>query len=84
MEPEIVGYRMKQLMKIVKINEQQLADNLNMTLDELERKLNGKEEFYISEIMKIKELFHLNLDLFSRLFFEEEINFEEIFTNLYK
>lgn len=84
MEPGIVGNRIKELMKRAKINEKELANNLNITLFELERKLNGQEEFYLSQMMEIKELFHLNLDVFARLFFEEDFNFEEIFTNLYK
>ena len=84
MEPEIVGNRIKKLMEIVRINEKELADNLNITLHELEKKLNGEEEFYLSQMMEIKELFHLKLDVFARLFFDKDFNFEEVFTSLYK
>lgn len=84
MEPRIVGNRIKELMKRVKINEKELADNLNITLLELEKKLNGEEEFYISQIMKIKEIFNLNLDVFAKLFFEEDFNVEDVLTNSYK
>lgn len=35
-------------------------------------------------MIEIKELFHLNLDIFAKLFFEEDFNFEEMITNLYK
>ena len=34
--------------------------------------------------MKIKEIFNLNLDMFAKLFFEEDFNLEDILTNLYK
>ena len=84
MKPEIVGNRIKELMKIEGIKEEELANNLRITSTELEKKLNGKEEFCISQMMEIKELFHLNLDIFAKLFFEEDFNFEEMITNLYK
>lgn len=84
MEPKIVGNRIKELMKRVKINEKELADNLNITLLELEKKLSGEEEFYISQIMKIKEIFNLNLDVFAKLFFGEDFNFDDMLTNSYK
>ena len=84
MEPGIVGNRMKKLMEITKINEKELAENLNITELDLEKKLNGEEEFYISQIIKIKEIFNLNLDMFTNLFFEKDFKLEDILTNLYK
>lgn len=84
MEAKIIGNRIRELMQIEGIKEKELADNLNITPIELERKLKGEEEFYISQMMKIKELFHLNLDVFAKLFFEADFNWEKIFTNLYK
>ena len=84
MKPEIVGNRIKELMKIEGIKEEELANNLRITSTELEKKLNGEEEFYISQMMKIKEIFNLNLDVFAKLFFEEDFNLEDMFTNLYK
>ena len=84
MEPEIVGNRITELMKKQKINKKELASNLNITQLELEKKLNGEEEFYISQIMKIKEIFDLNLEVFSKLFFEEDFNLEDMLTNSYK
>ena len=59
-------------------------DKLKITLTELQKKLNGEEEFYISQMMKIKEIFNLNLDVFEKLFFEEDFNLEDILTNLYE
>lgn len=84
MEPVIVGNRIKELMNISKINKKELADNLNITLFDLEKKLNGEEEFYISQMMKIKEIFNLNLDIFDKIFFEEDFNLEDIIINSYK
>ncbi len=84
MEAKIVGNRIKELMNIEEIDGKELADNLKITPIELEKKLNGEEEFYLSQMMKIKELFHLNLDVFAKLFFEADFNLEEILPKLYK
>ena len=84
MEAKIVGNRIKELIKFRGVKEKDLADNLKITVSELEKKLEGEEEFYVSQIMEIKEIFHLNLDVFAKLFFEEDFNLEDIFTNLYE
>lgn len=84
MEPEIVGCRIQKLMEVEGIKEKDLAKNLKITPIELEKKLKGKEEFYLSEIIQIKKIFHLKLDVFAKLFFEKDFNLEEILTNLYK
>ena len=81
MEAKIIGNRIKKLMEIEGIKTEKLANILEITSSELEKKLNGKEEFYISEIMKIKELFHLNLEVFTKLFFEENVTLEEFIIN---
>jgi len=83
MEPKIVGNRIKELMKIKQIKEIDLAKELNIPMEELKKKLNGEEEFFVSQIMQIKEIFHLNLNTWAGLFFEEDFNLEEIFANLY-
>lgn len=83
MEPKIVGSRIKELMKIKQIQEKDLAKELNISRLELKKKLNGEEEFFVSQIMQIKEIFNLSLNTWAKLFFEEDFNFEEIFTNLY-
>lgn len=72
MEPQIVGNRIKELMKNKRIEEKELANSLNISIVELERKLNGEEEFYLSQMMKLKEIFNLNLDTFAKLFFEKD------------
>lgn len=81
MEPKIVGCRIQKLMKLEQISKNKLAEKLDITLEKLERKLNGEEEFYISEIMKIKEIFQLNLDIFTQLFFEANFKLEENILN---
>ena len=77
MESKIIGNRIKELMNIEGIGEKKLAKSLNLTVVKLEKKLNGEEEFYISEMMKIKEIFQLNLDIFTKLFFEKDFKLED-------
>ncbi len=84
MESKIIGNRIKELMNIEGISEKKLAKSLNLTVVKLEKKLNGEEEFYISEMMKIKELFNLNLDVFAKLFFEKDFSWNEVIPNIYK
>ena len=84
MESKIIGNRIKELMNIEKISEKSLAKSLNLTVVKLEKKLNGEEEFYISEMTKIKEIFKLNLDVFAKLFFEKDFSWNEIIPNIYK
>ena len=71
-------------MNIEGISEKSLAKSLNLTIVKLEKKLNGEEEFYISEMMKIKEIFNLNPEVFAKLFFEEEFKLEKEIVNLKK
>ena len=84
MEAKIIGNRIKELMNIEKIDDNEFAQKLNLTLLKLEKKLNGEEEFYISEMTKIKEIFKLNLDVFAKLFFEKDFSWNEIIPNIYK
>ncbi len=84
MEAKIVGNRIKEIMTIEKIDENELAHKLNITILKLEKKLNGEEEFNLSEIMKIKEIFNLTLEIFAKLFFEKDFEIEEIIKELHK
>lgn len=84
MEAKIIGNRIKELINIEGISKESLAKSLDLKLLKLEKKLNGEEEFYISEMMKIKEIFNLNLDVFAKLFFEKDFNWNEIIPNIYK
>ena len=44
---------------------------MNIVEEELNKKLEGKEEFYIGEMAQIKEIFQLQLKEFDELFFKE-------------
>ena len=72
MEPELVGKRLKELIKNKYISIEELANQLNMCNQQLENKLNGKEEFYLDEMHKLKEILHLTIEEAENLFFKEE------------
>lgn len=78
MEPEIVGKRVKKLMENNNIEMGDLANKMDLKLEELERKLQGKEEFYIDEMMKIKTIFQLENSQCDELFFQEDTETEKI------
>ena len=71
MEPEIIGHRIQKLMIQKNIEKEELAKSLNITSEELKRKLEGKEVFYINQIDKIKEIFQLDVETFTKIFFEK-------------
>lgn len=84
MEAKIIGKRIEELMDMEGISFKKLANSLNISVQEAEKKINGEEEFYISEMMKIKELFHLNLERFTKRFFEKDFDCKKIIQKLYK
>lgn len=72
MDAKIIGTRIKALMTVMNIKRSYLAKALNMSYNTLTKKLNGKREFKIEEILKIKEVFNLDKDLCANIFFSEE------------
>ncbi len=78
MEPEVVGKRVKKLMERNQIELQELANKMELTEIELNNKLEGKEEFYLDEMMKIKTIFELDSSDCDELFFQEDTETEKI------
>lgn len=72
MEPEIVGSRIRELMQKQNISLQELADKIKIDTEKLNRKLQGKDEFYINEMEKIREVFGLDLKTFDQIFFKQD------------
>lgn len=72
MKAEIVGKRVKELMQNKKINVEELADKLGVSKKDLEDKLEGKEEFFVSEVINLTRLFHLDINTVNEIFFKEE------------
>lgn len=73
MEPEIIGNRIKNIMKNKNITIEQLSKNMNIDKKKLKEKLEGKEEFYIEEMHQIKKIFNLNSKECDDLFFNKDI-----------
>lgn len=71
MEPEIVGNRVMKLIKEHKMEIEELAKKMNLKQSALKGKLEGKEEFYLEEMMKIKNIFQLDTKSCDELFFQE-------------
>lgn len=71
MEPEVVGKRVKDLMKKQKITSEKLAKSMGIDKEELIIKLEGKEEFYLNEMVKLKEIFKLDEKGCNDLFFRK-------------
>ena len=61
MEPEIVGKRIKDLMIENKKTIKEFAEEMGLSERELNEKIEGKEEFHLDEMKKIKEI--INLDI---------------------
>lgn len=72
MGPEEVGKRIKELMKKDNISLAILSEKMGIDKEVLINKLNGKEEFYIGEMNKIKVIFNLNERQCDELFFKED------------
>lgn len=75
MNPEVIGSRIMQIMEERNITLKQLSDQMKTNEKNLKKKLEGGEEFQLQEMKKIKEIFHLDLEEFDELFFQE--SFEE-------
>ena len=70
MEPNIIGERLKLLMKKQNLTIENLADLMHIKKEALHKKLEGEEEFYIEEMGKIVEIFNLSIKECDELFFK--------------
>lgn len=72
MEPEIVGKRVRKLLEKNKLETEEFAHKMGISVEILEKKLKGQEEFYLDEMIKIKNIFQLDTKSCDELFFEKE------------
>lgn len=72
MNPQIIGNRIKALMAIRNIKRKDLAAQLDISYNTLTKKLNGQREFNINEMLKLKEILCLDVDLCANIFFNSE------------
>ena len=71
MEPKIIGERVRALIKKNKMTQEEVSSAIGIRTELLEKKLQGKKEFYVDEIIKIIKLFNLNLEECEKIFFSE-------------
>lgn len=72
MNPQLIGNRVKMLMTVNNIKRRDLAKQMGISYNTLTKKINGQREFCIDEILKIKEIFNLDLETFANVFFNAE------------
>lgn len=73
MEPEVVGKRVEKLLEKNKIKIEEFAQKMGIGVEVLQKKLKGEEEFYLDEMIKIKDIFQLDTKSCDELFFYKEI-----------
>ncbi len=69
MEPEVVGKRVEKLLEKNKIKIEEFAQKMGIGVEVLQKKLKGEEEFYLDEMIKIKDIFQLDTKSCDELFF---------------
>ena len=72
MNPQIIGNRLKALMTIRGIKRRNLAKELGIIYNTLTKKLSGQREFTLDEVLKIKEILSLDVDLCANVFFNPD------------
>ena len=72
MNPQIIGNRLKALMTIRGIKRRNLAKELGISYNTLNKKLSGQREFTLDEVLKIKEILSLDVDLCANVFFNPD------------
>ncbi len=74
MEAKEVGNNVKNLMKKHNYTEKALAEKMGITAKTLAKKLEGKQEFYASEIISITKIFELDIKKCVEVFFGSKSN----------
>lgn len=69
MDNKLIGIKISKYMQKNDISLEKLASILNITPKTLKNKLQGEGKFYVTEIIKMKEVFGLELEEFEELFF---------------
>lgn len=75
MDPQIIGNRLKALTTMKNIKRKDFAEKLGISYNTLTKKLNGQREFNINEILMIKQILELDVDLCANIFFNSEFLF---------
>lgn len=71
MNAEQIGKRIKALMEVKSLKRCYLAKELDISYNTLTKKLNGKREFTVAEILKIQEILGVNGQIYGNILFNE-------------
>ena len=71
---ELIGEKVKELMRRNNMSTKELAQKLNIKTSELTLKLNGKKEFLASEASDIANIFELTIQEFGHIFFNSKVS----------
>lgn len=72
MEAKVVGNNVKKLMENNNMTLKELAKKMKIKDSILLKKLEGKSEFYVNEIIDIGKIFDLTVDEFAKIFFSDQ------------
>ena len=77
MDSKIIANRIKLLMDTRKMTAKKLAEELEISYPTVIKKLEGDSEFCNTDILKLIEIFDLDIDLCANIFFNPTFNLEE-------
>lgn len=66
------GKRIKALMELKNLKRSYLAEKLDITYNTLTKKLNGQREFTFLEILKMKDIFNIDIKTYSNIMLNDD------------
>lgn len=73
MDAQNVGKKVEQLIKLNNMEISEIAKKLQISEKELKNKIEGKDEFYVSEVIELTEIFKLDIKTVAEIFFNDQI-----------
>ena len=69
MDAQNIGKKVEQLIKLNNMEISEIAKKLQISEKELRNKIEGKDEFYVSEVIELTEIFKLDIKTVAEIFF---------------
>ncbi len=73
MDAQNIGKKVEQLIKLNNMEISEIAKKLQISEKELRNKIEGKDEFYVSEVIELTEIFKLDIKTVAEIFFNDQI-----------
>lgn len=77
MDPKIIGNRIKLLMISKNMTASKLSKDLGISYSTLIKKMEGNREFCNTEILKLTEIFDLDINVCANIFFNPKFDIEK-------